>query len=228
VRACRLAATALVLVLTAGAPAPAGARVFGPARDSATVAAPVPVRTAPAGDSASMRTPADMTVVGGAGRAPVVARRDSVARQPWHEQPRFVMARSLLFPGWGQLHNRAWFKAALVAAAEGFLGARIVQDQRALDGLLSDLDRARADGDAVREAGLVNEYNSRLDQRLGREWLLGGVLAYAMVDAYVDANFRGFEVEFRTDPALPAGASPAVPTSGGGGPELRLALRRDF
>jgi hypothetical protein len=74
----------------------------------------------------------------------------------------------------------------------------------------------------------VNEYNARLDQRLSREWLLGGVIAYALVDAYVDAHFRGFDVEFRNDPALPAGTSPAGPQGGGGGPGMRLALRWRF
>ena len=115
-----------------------------------------------------------------------------------------------------------------MAGVEGWFGARILQDQHRLDRLLGDLAAARASGDGVRETGLVSEYNLRLDQRLGRQWMLGGVLAYALVDAYVDANFRGFDVEFRNDPALPAGTSPAGPTSGGDGPGLRLALRWDF
>jgi hypothetical protein len=174
--------------------------------------------------------------------APAPARADSTRRHPWHEQPRFVMARSLLVPGWGQLHNHAWWKAVLVAGVEGVLGTRIVQDQRALNRLLGDIGQARAQaGQALRDSDVVqyeaalarentdvNEYNSRLDQRLARQWLLGGVLAYALVDAYVDANFRGFDVEFKHDPALPAGTSPAGTTGGGDGAGVRLALRWTF
>src|ERR1043166_5441548 len=105
------------------------------------------------------------------------ARAQSTRRHPWHEQPRFVMARSLLVPGWGQLHNHAWWKAVLVAGVEGVLGTRIVQDQRALNRLLGDIGQARADaGEALRDSDAVayegalarentdvNEYNSRLD-----------------------------------------------------------------
>lgn len=158
--------------------------------------------------------------------APVV-RPDTLRRTPWHEQPRFVMARSLVLPGWGQLHNRQWFKAVLVAGGEGYFVARLVEDQRALDRTLSALADARAAHDAAGEERLVNEYNTRLDQRLARQWLLGAVLAYALVDAYVDANFRGFDVEFKTDPALPAGppSGPSGPVDGLG---VRLLLRRHF
>jgi hypothetical protein len=156
------------------------------------------------------------------------ARADSARRRPWHQQPRTVMARSLLVPGWGQVHNRAWLKAGLVAGGEAWLAVLIVQDQRELDRLLREIDLARAASDQSREAGLVNLYNARLDRRLGRQWLFGGVLAYALVDAYVDAHFRGFDLEFRNDPALPAGRSPAAPGGRAAGSTLRLALRWTF
>ena len=135
------------------------------------------------------------------------------------------MARSLILPAWGQVYNHAWLKAAAVAGGEGWLGARIVQDQRKLNELLRELDRARADSDQERETAIVNEYNSRLDQRLARQWILGAVLAYALVDAYVDANFRGFDLEFKHDPALPDGPPPANGAGGGG---VRLGLRWTF
>ena len=153
---------------------------------------------------------------------------------PWHEQPRFVMARSLIVPGWGQLHNRSWIKAGLVAAAETWLGVSIVKDQRRLDDLLQEIDATHAGPDSTaserrrREAALVTEYNALLDQRLGRQWLLGGVLAYALVDAYVDAHFRDFDLEFQNDPALPPGSSPAAPAKQKNRLGFRVAIRRHF
>jgi hypothetical protein len=191
----------------------------------AVAAAPSAARAA---DADTLATPAAIHVVGEAAGPPAPARADSARRQPWHEQPRFVMARSLLVPGWGQAHNRAWLKALLVAGAEVVLITRVVQQQKDLDQLITEIDAARAAGDAAGEAALVTEYNALLDQRVGNEWKLGAVIAYAMIDAYVDAHFRGFDVEFRNDPALPAGTSPAGLNTGGGGPGVRLALRWDF
>ena len=175
-------------------------------------------------------------IVGGGPRASTPTRgaragsADSTRRRPWHAQPRYVMARSLLVPGWGQTYNHAWLKAVAVAAGEGVLGARIVSDQRRLDQLLGELARVVADTDLApdvrdrRGNEIVNEYNHRLDQRLSRQWMLGAVIAYALVDAYVDAHFRGFDLEFKTDPALPNGPPP----TGGDGRGVRLGLRRHF
>ena len=199
-------ALAFVLMLALGLVAPSRARAQSMvAADSVAASAP-----------SSTTTPAS---------AP--AHADSTRRRPWHEQPRVVMARSLLVPGWGQLHNRQWFKAVLVAGGEGLLVTRLVQDQRFLDRTLTAIEAARAAHDGAREEALVNEYNTRLDQRLGRQWLLGAVLAYALIDAYVDANFHGFDVEFLNDPALPAGPPPATPGSVDG-LGVRLLLRRHF
>ena len=157
------------------------------------------------------------------------AHADSLKAHGWSAQPRFVMARSLLIPGWGQAYNRAWFKAGAVAAGEVWMGALIVKDTRELDDIQAQLDQARLDGDEQRENELVNEYNDQLDQRIAHQWLLAAVLTYALVDAYVDAHFRGFELEFKHDPALPDGPPPATPTGGrGGGGGVRLGLRWHF
>lgn len=204
------AAAVLVTAALAFAPAPAGAQ----ARDPIAVVRP--------DTSAAVRPDTAATV------APERRGTTGPARPlHWHDQPRFVMARSALLPGWGQFHNRAWFKAAAVAGAEALYIVRIVDDSRALEGLLADLDAARAAGDAAREQVLVNEYNTRLDQRLGRQWVLGAIVAYALIDAYVDANFRGFDAEFRFDPALPDGPPPGH-SSRGAGLGMRLSLRRHF
>jgi hypothetical protein len=194
-----------------------------PGRDTSATAAP----SVPDTGSSNIR------IVGEGARA--IAPDTTRRKRPWHEQPRFVMARSLIIPGWGQLHNGSWLKAGLVAAAEGWLGVKIVQDQRRLDDLLGDIgplqavppDSLNSDERRLLNA-LVNEYNGVLDQRLGRQWLLGGVLAYALVDAYVDAHFRNFDLEFQHDPALPPGSSPAHPADRGGRFGFRVALRRHF
>ncbi len=143
-----------------------------------------------------------------------------VLRESRFDQPRWVMLRSLVIPGWGQLHNRAWLKALGVNAAATMLGLRMLDDGRALDRLELMVKAARRDGDIVRENAVVALYNDRLDQLVGREWLSAGLLTYALLDAYVDAHFRSFELEFRHDPALPQGGAPA------GG--ARLAVRWAF
>jgi len=154
------------------------------------------------------------------------------SRTHWSEQPRFVMARSLLVPGWGQAHNGAWFKAALVAGVEGMLGAQVVGDQRALRRFEDQLAAQQRAGDAAGYARTANEYNARLDAAVGRQWLLAGAITLSLVDAYVDAHFRGFDVEFQHDPALPEGVpQEALPVSGRpprGAYSARLALRWEF
>ena len=218
----------------------AGAAALTLAVGFALASAPSPARAEAPADSLAGHSRVD--VVGGARPRPSTrtapdrsAPADSVRRIPWHDQPRFVMARSLVIPGWGQVYNHAWLKAAAIAGVEGWMGASIVQDQRKLDDLLRELDRARRDQDQERESALVNEYNDQLSQRLARQWTLGAVVAYALVDAYVDAHFRGFDLEFKHDPALPAGTSPAHPGGGAGdsrarGPAsgVRLGLRWRF
>jgi hypothetical protein len=126
------------------------------------------------------------------------------------DAPRWVMLRSLLVPGWGQFHNRSYLKAVGVAAWEVSLIVKIVEDERELDHLAREADRAQA-VDEARFDALVAAYNQRLSSTVARRWLLGGLLAFALADAYVDAHFRGFNVEFDTDPE-----------AGGAGARLRV------
>jgi hypothetical protein len=163
-----------------------------------------------------------------------LAADDSVAARPklrWSEQPRFIMFRSAVLPGWGQLHNHAYFKALAVAGGEGWLIGGMVHDDRQMKRLLSEIDRLRHGGDQGAADRAVNEYNAHLDSFVSGQWLLGGVLAYALVDAYVDAHFRTFDLDFRTDPALPPDAAPEAPPAAGPagkGTSARLSLRWHF
>ncbi|MBI1799821.1 MAG: hypothetical protein HYR73_09075 [Candidatus Eisenbacteria bacterium] len=236
-----LAAALMLLALPASArfaasPALAAARV-GPgdtatasaaASDSAVASTPAADSAASLADSTRQAASADSA----ADRPDTESRRsrheraaydDSVRaaraqRKPvWSEQPRWVMMRSLVIPGWGQAHNRAWFKATVVAGTELWLASVLISDQRELDRLSAEITAAGT-GDPAQVESLVNEYNDRLNHFVSRQWLLGGAVAYALLDAYVDAHFRNFDIEFRNDPALPGGLAPAQ----------RLDLRWNF
>ena len=150
----------------------------------------------------------------------VLARTVGLKAPERFDKPRWVMMRSAVLPGWGQLHNGSWLKAAAVAGCEGALVVNIVKDLDDLDRLIVRVQAARDAGDAVAELDAVVAYNDRQTTLVARQWLLGGVLLYAMVDAYVDAHFRHFDIEFKHDPALPEG----VPVR----PQARLSFRWSF
>ena len=141
------------------------------------------------------------------------------APRRWSDQPRWVMMRSLVLPGWGQLYNRSYVKASLVAGSEGWLIGALIADRNQLDKLQSAVNAAQAAHDNAAAQAAINAYNSRLDRFVSRQWLLAGVAVYALLDAYVDAHFKNFDIEFRSDTGPPG--SPASGTR-------RLDLRWDF
>ncbi len=186
-------------------------------------------------DSAAVRPVAETPAVRPVSETPVA--RDTVRRtlpvRHLLDQPRFVMLRSLVVPGWGQFHNHSVVKAGVIAGLESWLIARVVQDHGALNDLRAQVDVARTRGSEAAYTDAANRYNARLEQSTSRLWFLGGALAYSLIDAYVDANFKGFDVEFRQDPALPGGPpveiTPARPGGGGArGGGMRAALRWHF
>jgi hypothetical protein len=221
-----VAALLIAAALPAGAaPAPA------PKPAAAPVTTPAP---APRPESVPVATPiAEPDSMAPATVDTVTAPPDSVAghaRARWSEQPRFVMLRSVVVPGWGQWHNHARLKAVAVAGVEGWILGNVFADQHAMTRLLNDVHRAQADSDNAAYNQAVSEYNSHLDGFVSGQWLLAGVLAYAMIDAYVDAHFRTFDIDFRNDPALPRDAAPEGSPSGGArrGSSARLSLRWHF
>jgi hypothetical protein len=236
------------------------------------IAAPVPS----AADSSARALPAPHPAAATLGRrsaAPTVAPEDTAglgldlvravtaandtARVRIHhgrfDTPRWVMLRSLAFPGWGQLQNRAWIKAVLLGGLDAYLRVMAVDNElwiRRHEGPVRGAQRAfMVAQDSLRQYTivpnpdttitnqiehwnpiylaasdrynqLVGPYNARLDQQVSQAWILGGVLIYAIVDAYVDAHFRDFKIEFEHDPALPGGRPPSG--------QSRLSLRWTF
>jgi hypothetical protein len=118
--------------------------------------------------------------------APAVAARDTVgAKRSFFSSPTGVMLRSLAVPGWGQATNRSWIKAAIVAGGEIALGAALISDSRKLSRLTAD----------------DPEYSAVFDRRQREAWWLGGLVFLSMVDAYVDAHLKGFDVELGPEPS---------------------------
>ena len=192
---------------------------------------PMPTATATADSSAGIsRGAADPGVMpaGGAERGPRLERRADATgdtarigpRRGRFDAPRWVMLRSLAFPGWGQLHNGSWLKAVVIGGTESWIIVSLVEDNRSLRQLREQADRAKAEGDNGGFEVAVNAYNSRLNRFVSRQWQLGGLLIYSLMDAYVDAHFRDFKVEFEYDRALKDGKPPAG--------QARLALRWVF
>ncbi|HTR96668.1 MAG TPA: DUF5683 domain-containing protein [Candidatus Acidoferrales bacterium] len=193
---------------------------LAPGVDTASVATPL-VPTAGPGEGRAAPAPPDTT-----GRGAAEARRRAGR---WSEQPRAVMLRSLAVPGWGQFHNHAWIKSAAVAGGEWWIVTSLFQDRHDLDRLYTRANAAADAGDETDYTTLYNQYTAVNNAFVADQWLLGGVLAYALIDAYVDAHFRSFDIEFKTDPALP----PGVPTDSGApaakpGKGARLSLRWKF
>jgi hypothetical protein len=166
------------------------------------------VTAAPDGAADDDRVPAaaDST------RRGIRARRvaPSTAKPSRFSQPRWVMLRSLVVPGWGQAANGAWLKAGVIAAGEGLLVWKVVDDQRELNRLAADVTRSENVGNADQVESAIVAYNHKLDAATTREYLLGAVVLYSLVDAYVDAHFRHFKIDFETDPALPDGPPPGT------------------
>jgi len=112
------------------------------------------------------------------------------------------MLRSLVLPAWGQYHNRAYGKAAALFAVEGYLIGRILADESRLGRLQRDIDRDQLAHDDAASQRDITAYNGLLTRPSVAGGCSAAVVAYAMLDAYVDAYFVDFDVQFKHDPAL--------------------------
>jgi len=113
-----------------------------------------------------------------------------------YSEPRYVMFRSAILPGWGQFYNHAWLKGLAIAGGEIALIAGIFKDNRDLERFSKAADDAQAAGDEAAYNAAVNAYNNTLSESTSQKWWLGGLLAYSLADAYVDAHFAHFKIEF--------------------------------
>jgi len=139
---------------------------------------------------------------------------DSVRAAPGGlNSPTAVMARSLLFPGWGQAKNHAWLKAILVAGVEGAFLERIAYEDRMADRNAA-LAGARV-ADDPRRGAYDRAAERHREHRRDFIWWTGLWVFLAMGDAYTDAHLKHFDVSLQED--APSGdRSDAAPGVVGG------------
>jgi hypothetical protein len=99
-------------------------------------------------------------------------------------------ARSLVasaaYPGLGQLLNGAEVKAAVIGAAEAFLIARLVlEDRRTRNSFRRYLETG--------ESRYFRDYSDHFDRRQTFVWWALAAVLYGLADAYVDAHLVGFD-----------------------------------
>ncbi|HXF48017.1 MAG TPA: DUF5683 domain-containing protein [Verrucomicrobiae bacterium] len=94
--------------------------------------------------------------------------------------PTGALLRSLAIPGWGQVYNKKYFKAIIVAGGQGvLLGSAIAEWKRASDAKndtsLSSFQR-------------LEDYRLHTNNRNMLLWLYAAATVVSILDAYVDAH----------------------------------------
>jgi uncharacterized protein DUF5683 len=147
------------------------------------------------------------------------ARVDSL---PHRSKPFFVMARSAVVPGWGQLYNHKVLKAGVVVAGEGLLVYEAVSEWKkendSVDRLSALLDAGLGPGDAAYDA---EDLDREAHRNRKINWIWWGLAAHllSMMDAYVDAHLASFDADF---------GPPTSARDFGEKPRLTLAFRTRF
>lgn len=102
-------------------------------------------------------------------------QKDSVQVTP--HSIRGAVLRSAVFPGWGQWYNGKKWKTFLIIGAElGLVGNAVSMNQK------------------MHHASSSEEFRFYQDQRNLTLWWLAGVYFLNLLDAYVDAQLKDFDV----------------------------------
>src|SRR6267143_1056867 len=117
-----------------------------------------------------------------AAEAPAVGTRsvraDSIPRR---SRPVYVMLRSAVVPGWGQLYNRKVLKAAGVVAGEGLLAYQALSEHKkeneAVDRLSALLDAGVGPGDPAYQA-VDQDREAHRNRKIN--WIWWGVAAHLL------------------------------------------------
>ncbi len=149
-----------------------------------------------------------LAALGGSARA---------AEGPPQASPFWSSSRSLVFPGWGQLHNGSEKKAIVLFSLQTYLIGRVFAAERRARYYQ---DRMNDETPGWSREDLQARYDDLRDTRGDLVWWSSLLVLYSVIDAYVDAHLVGFEEQVEQVERVTASL---VPTDGGA--EAAIAFR---
>lgn len=112
------------------------------------------------------------------------------------QKPTVALFKSMLVPGLGQLGNRRYVKAAVIAGLEGWLiGMAVHRGMQANDAR----DLYLSEEITSRRWALYYEYDRVRKSRNKYLWFAGLTIFVSMFDAYVDAHLSGSPADERNE-----------------------------
>ncbi len=148
---------------------------------------------------------------------PVIAVAGDEEPSGRFDSPMWVMMRSAVVPGWGQLKNGSYLRALVVIGLEAAFFERLYFENRMVR---EYRDKAKHASDE----SLVAFYQSRVDRHKGHRrdfiWWTSVLIGLSMGDAYVDAHLKQFDVRLQVEPDMGSTEAPD--------PGVRLGLSLSF
>lgn len=116
--------------------------------------------------------------------------------QHLHQPPTLALFKSMFVPGLGQLGNRKYVKAVVIAGLESWLISRAVYWGKKASDARDDFDAAV---DVSERNRLYNIYDEKRKNRNKYTWFAGITIFVSMFDAYVDAHLSGSPADERNE-----------------------------
>lgn len=136
---------------------------------------------------------------------PAVLPKAGVVDESQWPDPTITLFKSMLVPGWGQITNKRYVKAAIAIGLETwFITGAIVNGSK----MNQALDNFHAYPD---ETQFFYDYQYYQGNRSDYLWLLGITVFVSMFDAYVDAHLRPYEEDTIPGVDPPKGLKVVIP-----------------
>lgn len=135
---------------------------------------------------------------------PVEIKAGPVDESQWPD-PTVTLFKSMLVPGWGQITNKAYVKAAIAIGLETWFIAGAIYNGSKMN---ESLDAYRADPNNLTHYYDYKFYHGNRSDYL---WLLGVTVFISMFDAYVDAHLRPYEEDTIPGVDPPKGLKVVIP-----------------